>query len=211
VKTDVEKRLAKSGIDILETHIWTLRGPETRIEKRRPPPSAGKPSWSRGRVRDVNVDLIEALALASWLRSGTTTHRFSEIYDAHNVQSLARHLIMDKFGFWQARTKPPLPKLPPQASQAPQRACATWSGAFGAQCARAMTRRPRRAGGWGCRERIPSRAPSPLRSRPPAGAPVRALDVLSGGVFSISLVISESASTVPTWISALIALTMFRG
>ena len=94
-------------------HIWTLRGPKTRIEKKRPPPSAGKPNWSRGSVRDVNVWLIDALALASWLRSGTTTHRFSDtarsltVYDAHNVQSLARHLIMDKFGFWQARTKPP--------------------------------------------------------------------------------------------------------
>jgi hypothetical protein len=111
VKADVEQRLQKSGIDLSDTHIWTLRGPKTRIEKKRPPPSVGKPSWSRGNVRDVNVRLIDALALASWLRSSTTTHRFSEtarsltVYDAHNVQSLARHLIMDKFGFWQARIK----------------------------------------------------------------------------------------------------------
>jgi hypothetical protein len=109
VKADLEKRLQKSGIDTADTHIWTLRGPKTRIEKKRPPPSAGKPSWSRGNVRDVNVRLIDALALASWLRSGTTTHRFSDtarsltVYDAHNVQSLARHLIMEKFGFWQRR------------------------------------------------------------------------------------------------------------
>jgi hypothetical protein len=106
VKADLEKRLRMSGIDNSEMHIWTLRGPKTRIEKKRPPPSAGKPSWSRANVRDVNVRLIDALALASWLRSGTTTHRFSDtarsltVYDAHNVQSLARHLIMEKFGFW---------------------------------------------------------------------------------------------------------------
>jgi hypothetical protein len=37
--------------------------------------------------------------------SGTKTHRFSDtarsltVCDAHNVQSLARHLIMEKFGF----------------------------------------------------------------------------------------------------------------
>jgi hypothetical protein len=115
VKADLEMRLQKSGIIVSDTHIWTLRGPKTRIEKKRPPPSAGKPSWSRGKVRDVNVQLIDALALASWLRSGTTTHRFSDtarsltIYDAHNVQSLARHLIMDKFGYWQSRMRPPLP------------------------------------------------------------------------------------------------------
>lgn len=105
VKADLKKRLQKSGIDPSTTHIWTLRGPKTRIEKMRPPPSAGKPNWSRGRVRDVNVQLIDALALASWLRSSTATHKFTKttrsltVYDAHNVQSLARHLIMDKFGF----------------------------------------------------------------------------------------------------------------
>jgi hypothetical protein len=112
VKADLEHRLQMSGIDLSDTHIWTQRGPKTRIEKKRPPPSTGKPNWSRGNVRDVNVWLIDALALASWLRSSTTTHRFSDtarsltVYDAHNVQSLARHLIMEKFGFWRARAKP---------------------------------------------------------------------------------------------------------
>jgi hypothetical protein len=106
VKEDIEKRLLKAGIDISETHIWTLRGPKTRIERRRRPPSTGKPSWAGGNVRDVNVPVIDMLSLASWLRSGTTTHRFSDtarsltVYDAHNVQSLARYLIMKKFGFW---------------------------------------------------------------------------------------------------------------
>jgi hypothetical protein len=108
VKADVEARLTKAGIDISRPHIWTLRGPKTRIETIRPPPSAGKPSWSRGRVRDVNVRLIDALALASWLRSTIATHGFSRtarsltVYDAYNVQSLARRLIMKKFGFWPA-------------------------------------------------------------------------------------------------------------
>jgi hypothetical protein len=112
VRADLERRLLKSGIDIELTHIWTLRGPKTRIERKRPPPSAGKPSWSRGNVRDVNVRVIDALALASWLRSGTTTHRLSEnarsltVYDAHNVQSLARRLILERFGFWRMLTNP---------------------------------------------------------------------------------------------------------
>jgi hypothetical protein len=116
VKADLETRLRKSGIDISDTHIWTLRGPKTRIEKARPPPTTGKPNWSRGNVRDVKLRLIDALAHASWLRSSTTTHRFSDntrsltVYDAHNVQSLARHLMMEKFGFWQARTKSSSPK-----------------------------------------------------------------------------------------------------
>jgi len=41
VKVDVEARLRKSGIDTSSMAIWTLRGPKTRIEKLRPPPSAG--------------------------------------------------------------------------------------------------------------------------------------------------------------------------
>jgi len=106
VKADLEQRLQNSSIDTSDTHIWTLRGPKTRIEKKRPPPLAGKPSWLRGNVRDVDVRLIDALALASRLRSGTTTtHRFSDtarsltIYDAHNVQSLARHLSWASLAF----------------------------------------------------------------------------------------------------------------
>ena len=112
VRADLERRLQSAGIDTSDTHIWTLRGPKTRIEKKRPPPSAGKPSWSGGNVRDVNIRIIDALAMASWLRSGTTTHRFSDTarsltaYDAHNVQSLARQLILAKFGFWRPLTKP---------------------------------------------------------------------------------------------------------
>src|SRR4029077_19451960 len=39
IKADVEARLRKSGIDFSSTAIWTLRGPKTRIEKLRPPPS----------------------------------------------------------------------------------------------------------------------------------------------------------------------------
>lgn len=115
VKKKLEERLRGAGIDLSDDQIWTLRGPKTRIERDRPPPSSGKPSWSRGGVRDVNVPLIDALALASWLRSWTTTHRFNEkarsltVYDAHNVQSLARRLIMEKFGFWLPRPKT-LPK-----------------------------------------------------------------------------------------------------
>jgi hypothetical protein len=106
VKSELEERLRKSGINISEDEIWTLRGSKTRVEKGRPPPSTGKPSWSRGAVRDVRVRLIDALALASWLRSGTTTHRFTDrtrsltVYDAHNIQFLARRLILEKFGFW---------------------------------------------------------------------------------------------------------------
>ena len=104
VKANLEARLRDSGIDVSNPEIWILRGPKTRIEKHRPVPHVGKASWSGGPVRDVKVELIEALWLASGLRSTTTTHRFPDrarsltVYDAHNVQSLARRLIIERFG-----------------------------------------------------------------------------------------------------------------
>lgn len=55
--------------------------------------AARKPSWSRGRVRDVNVCLIDTLALATWLWSSTMTDRFTDIarrltvYDTHSCDT----------------------------------------------------------------------------------------------------------------------------
>jgi hypothetical protein len=119
VKADLERRLKEAHIDSSDTHIWTLRGPPTRIEKRRPPTGAFKPKWARGLVRDVRLRIIDALAMASWLRSKVTTHRFSNearsltAYDAHNVQSLARRLILENFRLLpysgSARSRAPTP------------------------------------------------------------------------------------------------------
>jgi hypothetical protein len=106
VKLNLETRLQKAGIDLKEPHIWTLRGPKTRIEKHGRPTGTSKPRWSRGQVRDINMPVIDALAMARWLRSRTSTHRFTDIaqsltaYDAHGVQSLARRLLMGTLGFW---------------------------------------------------------------------------------------------------------------
>ena len=107
VRGDLEGRLKTNNIDINETHVWTLRGRPTRIEqKRRPPKAVKKPSWSRGAVRDVELSLIDAIALASWLRSKVSTHAFNAnvrsltAYDVHNVQSLARRLVLGVSGFW---------------------------------------------------------------------------------------------------------------
>jgi hypothetical protein len=103
VRADLEGRLRAAHINLSDTHIWTLRGPPTRIERRRLPKGIGKPKWSRGSVRDIKLPIIDAIAMASWLRSKVSTHRFSNeaksltAYDAYNVQSLARRLILERF------------------------------------------------------------------------------------------------------------------
>src|SRR6266540_6578969 len=90
IKADLERRLRAAHIDLSDTHVWTLRGPPTRIERRRQPKGAGKPKWSRGSVRDIELPIVDALAMASWLRSKVSTHRFSReaksltAYNANN-------------------------------------------------------------------------------------------------------------------------------
>jgi hypothetical protein len=107
VRADLEARLTAGGIDIKQTHVWALRGRPTRIElAKRPPTAIRKPSWSQGSVRDVELSLIDGIAMASWLRSKVSTHRFSDKvrsltpYDIHNVQSLARLLLLGRCKLW---------------------------------------------------------------------------------------------------------------
>jgi hypothetical protein len=107
VRADLETRLSAGGIDLNQTHVWSLRGPPTRIElAKRPPTAVRKPPWSQGPVRDIELSLIDAIAMASWLRSKVSTHRFSDNvrsltpYDIHNAQSLARHLLLKRCRLW---------------------------------------------------------------------------------------------------------------
>lgn len=65
MKSNLEVRLKSAKIDLKATHIWTLRGPPTRLEKRRRPVGISKPTWARGPIRDVEMFLIDAIALAS--------------------------------------------------------------------------------------------------------------------------------------------------
>jgi hypothetical protein len=107
VRSDLEARLRQSKIPANETHLWIIRGGPTRIETRRPPKGVAKPDWAWGpAVRDTELLLIDAIAYASWLRSKVTTHKFSSAarsltgYDVHNVQSLARRLLLGRLGLW---------------------------------------------------------------------------------------------------------------
>jgi hypothetical protein len=99
-------RLKSKKIDGSDPTIWTLRGPPTRIERKGRHLGGEKASWSKGRIRDKRVPIVDALRSASWIRSKITTHRFNEatsrltFYDVHNVQMLARRLIMQHLGFW---------------------------------------------------------------------------------------------------------------
>jgi len=107
VKQEIEDRLTKAGINLQETLLWTLRGPKRRIELEKVPVLLAKEEWSNGiMVRDASIELVDAIAYASWLRSYVSSHKTKDItsvvspYDVINVQHLSRRLILECLGFW---------------------------------------------------------------------------------------------------------------
>jgi len=106
VKGDLQRRLTAVGISLSEPILWNLRQTPTRIERVRRPPGSAKCEWAKYGVRDTYLDVIEAIAYASWLRSTVSAHRASAlttsltICDVANVQHLSRRLLLEALGFW---------------------------------------------------------------------------------------------------------------
>jgi len=106
VKKDIEYRLEKAGVDLDDRLLWALRGPQRKLEKRKQIPIFEKMTWSAGPVRDSAVEIVDAIAYSSWLRSYVASHKVKEItkvispYDVINVQHLARRLLLETLGVW---------------------------------------------------------------------------------------------------------------
>lgn len=107
VKHDLEGRLHRGGIDLTEEFDWNLRGSPTKIELKRAPTFLRKSAWSRYSVRDGEMEIIDALSYAHFLRSSIAAHKSDKrlikvlsVYDVSNVQFLARRLLLEKMGFW---------------------------------------------------------------------------------------------------------------
>jgi hypothetical protein len=111
VRKDLEERLTKGRINLLEHILWHLRDTPTKIERKRSPVRIRKCEWAGFKVRDVYLDVVEAIAYASWLRSRVSSHalgrlaRSPTIYDVANVQHLARRLLLETLGFWRYYSK----------------------------------------------------------------------------------------------------------
>jgi hypothetical protein len=106
VKNDLENRLKNSGINLSEKLLWVMRGNPKKIELKKPPKIKSKMWWSRGNVRDAEIEIVDAILYASWLRSKVSSHKIKELtryltpYDVENVQHLARRLLLESLGFW---------------------------------------------------------------------------------------------------------------
>ncbi len=102
VKSNLETRLTDAGVNLADSAVWHLRGPRTSIEKARGLRAVRRANWASGVVRDIEVDVTDAIAGASWLRSRVSAHKIGDlarslsIYDVANVQYLVRRLFLEK-------------------------------------------------------------------------------------------------------------------
>src|SRR6266568_1207709 len=106
---DLEQRLQKRVISLDDRQIWTVRGSRRAIQKLTADRllSPRRASWSKGlHVRDVSAPLVDTINPASRLRSSVAAHRSQDLrrrlspVDVHNVQMVARRLLMESFGEW---------------------------------------------------------------------------------------------------------------
>ena len=105
---DTCQRLQHLGVDVNREFNWILRGTPTAIHVEFED-SFGKPSEENDGeiVRDRNLHIVEALHWAGYLRNCVAAHKFNSKskavspYDTHNVQSLARIILMQSLGVWE--------------------------------------------------------------------------------------------------------------
>jgi hypothetical protein len=106
VKNDLEDRLVNNGVNINELFDWNLRSTPTKIEKLKKPELIKKSPWAFLTRRDSQIEIIDAIATISWIRSKIAAHRLNNaftsisIYDASNASLLARRLLLEKLGYW---------------------------------------------------------------------------------------------------------------
>lgn len=111
VLTDLQQRLVASGIDPVVDVVWQIRSTASRLHRKRGQLAGVKASWARGRVRDRIIPLTEALSEASFLRSKVSAHKAHRltqslsVYDVHNVQNLARILLLMSVNCWGSNSR----------------------------------------------------------------------------------------------------------
>jgi hypothetical protein len=111
VRAELRDRLLKAGEDPDSPALLQLRGPRALVETNRQLEVVRRAAWARGKVRDCEVDLLDAIAHLRWLRSGVGAHRLGElagklsIDDVANAQHLARRLLLTSLGFPFARLR----------------------------------------------------------------------------------------------------------
>jgi hypothetical protein len=107
VRKDLERRLTAAKVDLGDLALWQRRGTPRRVEKRRPTKPVKRAEWAGHRIRDEEVEVVDAIADLSWLRSHASSHGLSRAvsltgYEVANAQYIARRVLLSRIGMWRA-------------------------------------------------------------------------------------------------------------
>jgi|SRR5690625_1166857 len=107
VKEDVLQRLSEIGVSESDTITWLIRGNPSELHKKILLKLGINSKWNDGEeVHDQKMYIYDAIHYCSYIRNFFVAHKFDEVirhinpYDIHNVQMLARRLILGKLGLW---------------------------------------------------------------------------------------------------------------
>ncbi len=107
VKEDILCRLKEIGVSEEDNIYWLQRGEPTPLQMEIKPNMGVESEYNiYADVRDIQLKIYEALHYASYIRNFFVAHKFSDItkyispYDVHNIQSLTRFLLLNKFAVW---------------------------------------------------------------------------------------------------------------
>ena len=104
VRQDLTARLEAGRINLADHETWLVHGAPRKIDRVQAHLTGPKARWARGRVRDEELAVEDAIARASFLRSRVSSHRLGRMaasltaLDVANVQLLARRLLLEHIG-----------------------------------------------------------------------------------------------------------------
>jgi hypothetical protein len=106
VKSDLETRLKKMGVDINQPVYWDMRNTPTKNERKKKPSIIKKAEWASGYVRDSQIAIIDAISIISYLRSRVAAHNVKNgfgslsIHDVANANFLSRRILLENLKVW---------------------------------------------------------------------------------------------------------------
>lgn len=113
VKNNLLKRLENVNITENETINWIVRDkPNALYNKIKPKLNIINSKWYNGvDVLDKELYIIDAIHFSSYIRNYFIAHKYNKVvkyinpYDVHNIQTLARRLILAKLDLWKVLEK----------------------------------------------------------------------------------------------------------
>lgn len=108
VLNDIVKRLSDVGISADDTVPWLIRGTPSPLYDEIKPQFTKKAEWYNpdNDVFDLELKIYEAIHYCSYIRNYFLAHKTNDIvkyinpYDIHDVQDLARRLMLSTLGVW---------------------------------------------------------------------------------------------------------------